>query len=219
MIQYALLGCSIGSLCLLSFPVLGQTMANSQQRPKSQNLGIQTAVLAGGCFWGMEAVFEHLQGVKEVTSGFAGGDARAATYTQVTSGRTGHAEAVQITFDPKQISYNQLLSVYFRVAHNPTELNRQGPDQGSQYRSAIFFTTAEQQRLARATINGLTQAKAYSQPIVTQVVPLQGFYPAEPYHQDFVRRNPNHPYVVFHDRPKLAKLQAVFPGLYRPGTN
>jgi peptide-methionine (S)-S-oxide reductase len=167
----------------------------------------------------MEAVFEHLQGVKEVTSGFAGGDARAATYTQVTSGRTGHAEAVQITFDSTQISYNQLLSVYFRVAHNPTELNRQGPDQGSQYRSAIFFTTAEQQRLARATINGLTQAKAYSQPIVTQVVPLQGFYPAEPYHQDFVRRNPNHPYVVFHDRPKLAKLQAVFPGLYRPGTN
>jgi peptide methionine sulfoxide reductase MsrA len=112
MIQYALLGCSIGSLCLLSFPVLGQTMANSQQRPKSQNLGIQTAVLAGGCFWGMEAVFEHLQGVKEVTSGFAGGDARAATYTQVTSGRTGHAEAVQITFDSTQISYNQSLSYF-----------------------------------------------------------------------------------------------------------
>jgi peptide-methionine (S)-S-oxide reductase len=176
----------------------------------------QTVVLAGGCFWGVEAVFEHVRGVTQVVSGFAGGSPATANYKAVTSGQTGHAESVQITYDPKQVSYGQLLKVYFSIAHDPTQLNRQGPDRGSHYRSAIFFGSPQQQQIAQAYIQQLNQARIFPSPIVTQITPLKGFYPAETYHQDFVVRNPTHPYVVFHDLPKLAQLKAQLPGLYRP---
>jgi peptide-methionine (S)-S-oxide reductase len=175
----------------------------------------QTAVLAGGCFWGVEAVFEHLKGVSTVVSGYAGGDRSTANYQRVSSGQTSHAEAVKITYDPSKISYGQLLKVYFAVAHNPTELNRQGPDVGTQYRSAIFFANPEQKRVAQAYIAQLNRAKAFKKPIVTQVVPLQAFYAAEDYHQNFLARNPTYPYVVVHDLPKLAQLRAQFPGIYK----
>jgi peptide-methionine (S)-S-oxide reductase len=177
--------------------------------------GKQTAVLAGGCFWGVEAVFEHVKGVSEVVSGFSGGSAATADYERVSSGDTGHAEAVKITYDPAQISYGQLLKIYFTVAHDPTELNRQGPDQGTQYRSAIFFTNSEQQRAAQAYISQLNQADVFSKPIATQVVPLKSFYAAESYHQNFIARNPTYPYVVVHDLPKLAELRTQFASLYK----
>jgi peptide-methionine (S)-S-oxide reductase len=175
----------------------------------------QTAVLSGGCFWGMEAVFEHLKGVSDVVSGFSGGSAATAHYDIVSSGETGHAEAVKITYDPSQISYGQLLKVYFAVAHDPTELNRQGPDSGTQYRSAIFFSNNEQKQVAEAYINQLNQAHVFNQPIVTQLAPLNGFYAAEAYHQNFVDRNPAYPYVVINDLPKLAQLREQFPDLYK----
>jgi peptide-methionine (S)-S-oxide reductase len=175
----------------------------------------QTAVLAGGCFWGMEAVFEHVKGVSDVVSGFSGGDAATAHYEEVSFGQTGHAEAVKITYDPAQISYAQLLKVYFSVAHDPTELNRQGPDSGTQYRSAIFFTNNEQKQVAQAYIEQLNNAHLFNQPIVTQVAPLNGFYAAEDYHQNFIDRNPNYPYVVINDRPKIEQLQTQFPELYQ----
>lgn len=173
--------------------------------------GTQTAVFAGGCFWCTEAVFEALQGVDGVVSGYAGGKASEAHYDMVGSGQTGHAESIEITFRPGVISYGRLLQVFFSVAHDPTTLNRQGPDWGRQYRSAIFYKTEEQKRVAEAYIRQLTDAKAFSSPIVTEVVPLPAFYPAEGYHQDFVRNNPDHPYVVAHSRPKLAKLRSGFP--------
>jgi peptide-methionine (S)-S-oxide reductase len=176
----------------------------------------QTAVFAGGCFWGMEAVFEHLKGVQSVVSGFSGGSADTARYEIVSSGRTGHAESIKITYNPAQITYGQLLKVYFSVAHDPTQLNRQGPDRGTQYRSAIFFTTPEQQQMAQAYIQQLNQARVFSAPIVTQVVSFNRFYAAEEYHQNFVARNPAHPYVVFHDLPKLNQLRTQFASLYRP---
>ena len=177
--------------------------------------GQQTAVLAGGCFWGMEAVFEHVKGVSAVVSGFSGGGATTANYEAVSGGETGHAEAVKITYDPAQVSYGQLLKIYFAVAHDPTELNRQGPDSGTQYRSAIFFANADQQRVAQAYIAQLSQAKTFHQPIVTQLAPLQAFYAAEDYHQDFIAHNPNHPYVVINDLPKLAQLRQQFPDRYK----
>ena len=176
--------------------------------------GEQVAVLAGGCFWGMEAVFEHLRGVRSVTSGFAGGDAKSATYDQVSTERTGHAEAVRIVYDPAQISYGQLLRVFFSVAHDPTQLNRQGPDVGPSYRSAIFPQTPEQARVAAAYIAQLKAARAYPRPIATRIE-RGAFYPAEAHHQDFWRRNPNHPYIVRWDRPKVAALRAGFPTLSR----
>src|SRR5471032_2762500 len=157
------------------------------------------AVLAGGCFWGVEAVFEHLKGVKDVVSGYAGGSPNTAHYEMVGTGRTGHAESVQITYDPSQISYGKLLQVYFSVAHDPTELNRQGPDEGTQYRSAIFFANAEQKRVAETYIQQLNAARVFKAPIVTQVVPLVAFYPAEDYHQHFMQKNPNYPYIVYYD--------------------
>ncbi|WP_164928865.1 peptide-methionine (S)-S-oxide reductase MsrA [Gloeobacter violaceus] len=178
-------------------------------------VGPQTAVFAGGCFWGVEAVFEHLKGVEDAVSGYAGGDASTAKYAAVGSGRSGHAEAVRITYDPSKITYGQLLKVFFQVAHDPTQLNRQGPDQGTQYRSAIFFTDGEQQRIAQTYIEQLDKARVFPQPIVTQLAPLQKFYLAEPYHQDFVKLNPAHPYVVFHDLPKLAQLRKQFSNLYQ----
>ncbi|MEB3191924.1 MAG: peptide-methionine (S)-S-oxide reductase MsrA [Snowella sp.] len=181
----------------------------------SVSKGQETAVLAGGCFWGMEAVFEHLKGVSEVVSGFAGGTSATASYERVSSGDTGHAEAVKITYDPSQISYGQLLKVYFSVAHDPTQLNRQGPDTGTQYRSAIFFENDRQKKVAQAYIKQLNQEKVFSAPIVTTLVPLQGFYAAEDYHQNFIQHNPTYPYVVVHDLPKLAQLKQQFPRLYK----
>jgi peptide-methionine (S)-S-oxide reductase len=178
--------------------------------------GEQTAVLAGGCFWGVDAVFKHVRGVSNVVSGYAGGSAATAQYEVVSTGTTGHAEAVQITYDPAQISYGQLLRVFFSVAHDPTELNRQGPDTGTQYRSAIFYATKEQQHTALAYIEQLNTAKVFPAPIVTQVVPLQGFYPAEEYHQNFLARHPTYPYIVFNDLPKLRALQKQFPVAYKP---
>lgn len=175
----------------------------------------QTAVFAGGCFWGVEAVFEHLKGVSDVVSGYSGGDAATANYDQVSAGTTGHAEVVKVTYDPAQISYGDLLKVYFSVAHNPTQLNRQGPDSGTQYRSAIFFTNDAQRQVAQDYIAQLTSARTFDQPIVTQVVPLSDFYAAEEYHQNFIDHNPNYPYVVIHDLPKLAQLREQFPNLYQ----
>ena len=175
--------------------------------PASAEQGMQKAVLAGGCFWGMEGLFERIKGVKKVVSGFAGGQKSTAQYEKVSTGSTGHAESVEITFDPKQITYGQLLMVYFSVAHNPTELNRQGPDTGSQYRSAIFYTDDEQKKVAEAYIQQLDTAKVFSRPIVTQVVPLKGFYAAEAYHQHFLDNNMNYPYIVYNDLPKLAALK------------
>lgn len=176
--------------------------------------GKQSAVFAGGCFWGVEAVFEHLKGVSQVISGYSGGSAATAHYEIVSSGMTGHAESVQVTYDPSQISYGQLLKVYFSVAHDPTQLNQQSPDRGTQYRSAIFFTNSDQQRVAQAYVEQLNQAHRFRKPIVTQIVPLQGFYAAEDYHQRFIDRNPSYPYVVVNDLPKLKRLQEQFPSLY-----
>ncbi len=177
--------------------------------------GKQTAVLSGGCFWGMEAVFEHLKGVSDVVSGFSGGSAATAHYEVVSSGETGHAESVKITYDPSQISYSQLLKIYFLVAHDSTQLNRQGPDSGTQYRSAIFFANDEQKRVAQAYIEQLNKAHILHKPIVTQLVPLKGFYAAEEYHQHFIDRNPNYPYVVVNDLPKLYQLREKFPDMYK----
>ena len=180
--------------------------------------GLQTIVLAGGCFWGIEAVFEHIKGVTDAVSGYAGGSRSQAEYETVSTGTTGHAESVQITYDPSKVSLEKLLQVFFSVAHDPTQLNRQGPDVGPQYRSAIFFADAEQARVARAYIDQLTKAKVFPKPIVTQVVKLEGFYPAEAYHQNFAERNPTYPYIVYHDLPKVANLKKQFPDLYREET-
>jgi peptide-methionine (S)-S-oxide reductase len=176
--------------------------------------GEQTAVFAGGCFWGVEAVFEHIKGVRVVTSGYSGGAAKTADYETVSGGETGHAEAVKITYDPSQISYEQLLKVFFAVAHDPTELNRQGPDTGTQYRSAIFYADAEQKRLAESYVAELAKKKTFSKPIVTQIAPLEAFYQAEDYHQDYLVRHPNEPYIVINDQPKVENLRKQFPDLY-----
>ena len=175
----------------------------------------QTAVLAGGCFWGVDAVFKHVRGVSSVVSGYAGGNAATARYEVVSTGTTGHAESVKITYDPSQVSYAQLLRVFFSVAHDPTELNRQGPDTGTQYRSAVFYTNEAQKDTALAYIDQLNKAKVFPAPIVTQVVRLQEFYSAEEYHQNFLARHPDYPYIVYYDLPKLRKLQEQFPGAYK----
>jgi peptide-methionine (S)-S-oxide reductase len=171
-----------------------------------------TAVLAGGCFWGIEGVFENVAGVRSVTAGYAGGSADAATYDSVSGGRSGHAEAVRIVYDPRTVSYGTLLRIFFSVAHDPTQLNRQGPDHGPQYRSAIFPQNAEQRRVAAAYIQQLRQSRRFQRPIVT-AIESGGFFPAEAYHQDFMRRNPRHPYIVANDAPKLRDLRATFPRL------
>ena len=176
--------------------------------------GTETAVLAGGCFWGVQAVFQHVKGVTRVISGYSGGAKETAEYYKVGSGSTGHAESVQITYDPSRVTYGQLLKVYFSVAHDPTELNRQGPDAGTQYRSAIFYSNDEQKRVAGAYIAQLEAAKVFSGPIVTQAVPLKAFYPAEAHHQDYLVHHPYEPYIVINDLPKIANLQRQFPGLY-----
>jgi peptide-methionine (S)-S-oxide reductase len=176
----------------------------------------QTAVFAGGCFWGVQAVFEHLKGVSSVTSGYSGGYVKSPSYESVSLGVTGHAESVSVTYDPSQLTYGQLLMVFFSVAHDPTQWNRQGPDTGSQYHSAIFYTSAEQKRIAQAYIAQLNAAKVYSRPIVTKVEPFRGFYVAESYHQDFLKNNPDSPYIVYNDLPKLENLKKDFASLYRP---
>jgi peptide-methionine (S)-S-oxide reductase len=176
----------------------------------------RTAVFAGGCFWGVDAVFKHVKGVDRVVSGYAGGQSSTAQYETVSTGTTGHAESVEVTYDPSQVSYGDLLKVFFYVAHDPTELDRQGPDSGTQYRSAIFFTDANQKKIADAYIAQLDRAKAFPGPIVTQVAPLKGFYPAEAYHQNYLERHPDNPYIVINDLPKLDLLREKFPRLYKP---
>ena len=188
-------------------PVLDQPVAAAP--------GQQVAVFAGGCFWGVEGVFRHVKGVVSATSGYVGGSARTANYEQVSNGGTGHAEAVRVVFDTSKVSYGQLLKVFFSVAHDPTELNRQGPDVGTQYRSGIWTTTASQREVTQAYIAQLTKAKAFSRPIVTTVAPLEKFYEAEAYHQDYMARHPNQPYIVINDAPKVEALRAQFPELYR----
>jgi peptide-methionine (S)-S-oxide reductase len=181
---------------------------------KAATSGQQTAVVAGGCFWGIQAVFQHVKGVINATSGYSGGNAITAEYEIVSTGQTGHAESVKITYDPAQITYGELLQVFFSVAHDPTELNRQGPDDGTQYRSVIFYGSDEQKKIAEAYIAQLDQAKVFRHKIVTQVVPLKAFYPAEAYHQDYATRHPNELYIVYNDAPKVAHLRQEFPGLY-----
>jgi peptide-methionine (S)-S-oxide reductase len=172
--------------------------------------GIQTAVIAGGCFWGVQGVFQHTAGVVNAVSGYAGGNQSTADYNMVSTGTTGHAESVQIKYDPKQISYGKILQIFFSVAHDPTQLNRQGPDSGAQYRSAIFTTSDEQKKVADAYIAQLNAAKVYRKPIVTKVGPLEGFYPAEAYHQDYLTLHPNQPYIAYNDLPKVENLKKIF---------
>jgi peptide-methionine (S)-S-oxide reductase len=174
-----------------------------------------TAVFAGGCFWGIEAVFEHVKGVKSAVSGYAGGNTANPSYEEVSSGDTGHAESVQVIYDPSQVSYGKLLQIFFSVGHDPTQLNRQGPDHGTQYRSAIFYNTPQQQRVAESYIRQLTAAKTFSRPIVTQMAKLRAFFPAEEYHQDYLAHHPNQPYIVINDQPKVAALKKQFPDVYR----
>src|SRR5579871_3102648 len=182
--------------------------------PLAATQGNQTAVLAGGCFWGVQAVFQHVKGVLSATSGYSGGVSGTAHYEVVSTGETGHAESVRITFDPSRITYGELLRVFFSVVHDPTQLNRQGPDEGTQYRSAIFYSSDEQKRIAEAYIAQLDQAKVFPSPIVTKVVALQAFYPAEAYHQNYATLHPNQPYIMFNDAPKVEHLRQEFPDLY-----
>jgi peptide-methionine (S)-S-oxide reductase len=197
----------------LALALLAGALSPAQAAPR-----LEKAVLAGGCFWGMEGVFEQLRGVTNVVSGFSGGSKLTAHYEVVSTGMTGHAESVEITYDPAQISYRQLLDVYFTVAHDPTELDYQGPDHGSQYRSSIFYVGDEQKRIAEATIRELTAKHVYSAPIVTKVVPFAAFYPAEAYHQHYLTRHPDDGYIVYNDMPKLKALHERFPSLLKAHT-
>ncbi|MDB6162688.1 MAG: methionine sulfoxide reductase [Xanthomonadaceae bacterium] len=183
--------------------------------PAAATKGEQTAVFAGGCFWGVEAVFDHVRGVKQAISGYSGGNASTAEYESVSTGTTGHAESVKVVYDPSRVSYGQLLKIYFSVAHDPTQLNRQSPDVGTQYRSEIFTTNADQRNVANAYIAQLSAAKAFPDPIVTRVEPLKAFYPAEAYHQHYLSQHPDEPYIVFNDAPKVVHLKQLFPSLYK----
>jgi len=176
--------------------------------------GQESAVFSGGCFWGVQAVFEHVKGVISATAGYAGGEASTAHYEMVSEGNTGHAESVRVVYDPSEISYGDLLKIFFSVAHNPTEINQQGPDEGTQYRSMISYTSAQQQRIADAYIAQLNKARIFSRPIATQVVALKAFYPAEAYHQDYAAKHPDEPYIFFNDAPKVANLKKEFPDFY-----
>ena len=202
----------------LKTPVSGAEQAHMLPPPaidEPAGATSEVAVLAGGCFWGVQGVFQHVKGVTGAVSGYAGGDKDKAHYETVGSGRTGHAESVQVTFDPRQISYGRILQIYFSVAHDPTQLNRQGPDAGTQYRSAIFPADAEQALVAKAYIAQLDQAHVFDQAIVTKIEPGRSFYPAEAYHQDFLTLNPAYPYIVINDLPKVANLERLYPDLYR----
>jgi peptide-methionine (S)-S-oxide reductase len=196
------------------FAVLAAAALFSAASPP-RHVADETAVFAGGCFWGIEAVFEHVKGVKTAVSGYAGGKYENPSYEEVSTGRTGHAESVRVVYDPSQITYAQLLRVFFSVAHDPTQLNYQGPDHGTQYRSALFYMNDAQKKDAEAYIDSLTKAKTFGKPIVTQVVPFSKFYPAEDYHQDYLVHHPNEPYIVYNDAPKLVALQKQIPELYR----
>jgi peptide-methionine (S)-S-oxide reductase len=210
------------SATLTSLAVLLTSGAISRQLSASDHAGSRpasvtadTAVFAGGCFWGVEAVFRHLKGVTSAVSGYAGGTMAGPSYDEVSSGATGHAESVQVIYDPARISYAQLLQVFFTVAHDPTQLNRQGPDDGTQYRSAVFYRSAEQKRAAESYVIELGRAKAYPRPIVTQIAALAAFYPAESYHQNYLALHPTQPYIVYNDLPKVERLRKEFPALYR----
>ncbi len=200
--------CSAGSASTVAVP--GPALDAST----AAKAGEQSAVVAGGCFWGIQAVFQHVKGVVRATSGYSGGEAKTAEYEVVSTGETGHAESVKVTYDPSQVTYGELLRVFFSVAHDPTQLNRQGPDEGTQYRSVIFYGNDEQKKIAEAYIAQLDKAKVFPRPIVTQVVPLKTFYPAEAYHQDYATRHPDQPYIVYNDAPKVAHLRQQFPDLY-----
>jgi peptide-methionine (S)-S-oxide reductase len=184
-------------------------------QPVAATKGKEVAVISGGCFWGIQAVYEHTKGVISATSGYAGGTADTAQYETVSSGKTGHAESVKVVFDPSEITYGQVLMIFFSVAHNPTELNKQGPDWGMQYRSSVFYGSPEQKKIAEAYITQLNTAKIYSSKIMTQVVPLNGFYPAEGYHQDYLKHHTDNPYIVINDLPKIQNLKKQFPELYK----
>ena len=204
----------VGLLLLLTAALsIPASRAESSAAPDQKD---QVAVFSGGCFWGVDAVFKHVKGVVKVTSGYAGGSAATAHYEIVSTGMTGHAESVEVVYNPSQVSYDDLLKVVFTVAHDPTELNRQGPDEGKQYRSVVFYTDHDQQKAAEAFIAKLTGSRAYSDPIVTQVVPLAHFYPAEGYHQNYCALHPDNPYIVMNDLPKLKRLQEEYPNLYQP---
>ena len=198
---------SASAATALPDPTLDETL--------SAQKGQATLVVAGGCFWGIQAVFQHVKGVTSATSGYSGGTVKNPDYEEVSSGSTGHAESVQIIYDPSQITVGQLLKVFFSVAHDPTELNRQGPDSGTQYRSAIFFSTPDQQRIAQAYIQQLDQARVFSHPIVTQIAAFKAFYRAEDYHQNYASNHPDNPYIATFDLPKVKHLQQQFPSLYR----
>ncbi|OFZ68554.1 MAG: peptide-methionine (S)-S-oxide reductase [Betaproteobacteria bacterium RBG_16_56_24] len=200
-----------GAILMLCSAAVSSAADAPVKRPPT----LETAVFAGGCFWGVDAVFRHVKGVSGVASGYAGGSPGTAHYDMVSTGSTGHAESVRVRFDPAQVSYRQLLEVFFSVAHDPTQLNRQGPDAGSQYRSAIFYTGEDQQKAAQDYIPQLTAARTYSSPIVTEVAPLHKFYPAEDYHQNYLSLHPNQPYIVMFDMPKLEHLRKQFPALYQ----
>lgn len=205
----------IGLSCTLADSPARLLPVPALDAPLATTGGKQTIVLAGGCFWGVEAVFRHIKGVEEAVSGYAGGSAETAQYDIVSTGRTGHAESVRVTYDPAQITPGKLLQVFFAVAHDPTTRDRQGPDSGTQYRSAIFFTTEEQGKIARAYIAQLDKAGAFTAPIVTATEPLTQFYPAEAYHQDYAARHPDNPYIAIHDLPKVVRLKETFPDLYK----
>ena len=217
-----------GAIALAGFAYLGGVVdlsaaeekavklpAPAMDTPATTQAGSDTAVFAGGCFWGVQAVFQHTRGVLNAVSGYTGGDKASASYSLIGTGRTGHAESVQISYDPKQISYGKLLQIYFSVAHDPTTLNYQGPDHGTQYRSAIFYQNASQKQVAERYMAQLDAAKVFPGKIVTQLTPLNAFYPAEAYHQDYATLNPNQPYIARFDRPKIANLKALMPELYR----
>jgi peptide-methionine (S)-S-oxide reductase len=214
-VSATLLALTLGAASAAAIERFGALPSPSVDIPISSATTEQTAVLAGGCFWGIQAVFEHVKGVISATSGYSGGSSQKAQYEQVSTGETGHAESVKIIFDASQISYGRILQIFFSVAHDPTQLNRQGPDEGTQYRSVIFYDSDEQKRTAEAYIAQLEQAKVFSHRIVTQIVPLKAFYPAEPYHQDFAARHPEDPYIVYNDAPKIVHLRELFPDLYQ----
>ena len=214
--RFSLCAAAIGALAISAFVIAPSFAAEdavvipapTMDVPASD--GIQTVVVAGGCFWGVQGVFQHTAGIVDAVSGYAGGSKSTANYETVSTGSTGHAESVQIKYDPKKISYGKILQIFFSVAHDPTELNRQGPDSGTQYRSAIFTTSDQQNKVAEAYIAQLNAAKVYKKPIVTKVGPLQGFYPAEAYHQDYLTLHPNQPYIAYNDIPKVENLKKIF---------
>lgn len=212
--SFLLMSTSLACNVVNSSPQVAPVAEPIAESPASIAKGEQTAVFAGGCFWGLDAVFKHVKGVTDVKSGYSGGEAKTAKYDLVSEGDTGHAESVKITFDPGRVTYTQLLTVFFSVAHDPTQLNRQGPDSGTQYRSVIFYGNDEQKNLALAYIDSIEKSKALSKPIVTQVVPLKAFYEAEAYHQDYLAHHPDQPYIVINDAPKVADLKKRFPDLY-----